>query len=114
MEELTVQERLIALRKSLKLNQVEFAKKLGVTQPSVSALELGKMALTEQNIKLLSFIFGVSEQWLRAGSGAMYLDNSAEIKELLEIFDRLSSASRKMVLELARTVLANQPTEPAP
>jgi DNA-binding transcriptional regulator YiaG len=38
-----------AIRKSLGLNQSEFAKKLGVSQGLVSLLENGKASLTEEN-----------------------------------------------------------------
>jgi transcriptional regulator with XRE-family HTH domain len=101
------QSRIKSLRKSLKLNQTEFAKKLGITYSTISKIETGSQ-LTDQNVKTICLTFGVSEQWLRTGEGEMFVDKSQQdIKELLDIFSRLSPASRKMILDLARTMLAN-------
>jgi transcriptional regulator with XRE-family HTH domain len=102
------QSRIKFLRKSLKLNQTEFAEKLGITYSTISKIETGSQ-LTDQNIRTICLTFGVSEQWLRTGEGDMFIDKTQQnIKELLDIFSRLSPASRKMILGLSRTMLSNE------
>ena len=44
-------ERLNLLRKTLKISQEEFGKRLGVTGASISRLEKGERNITEQMIK---------------------------------------------------------------
>jgi transcriptional regulator with XRE-family HTH domain len=113
MERMAAAGRLKLLRKTLKLNQTEFAKRLGITFSAISLMELGKTNITDQNVKLLCLTFGVSEQWLRTGEGEMFLDKAQQdVKELLDIYSRLSLSSRKMILDLARTMLANEQPEP--
>jgi transcriptional regulator with XRE-family HTH domain len=111
--------RLIELRKTLKgengksIKQGEFAAKLGVKQSTWATIEAGINPLSDRYIRLICLTFGVSEQWLRAGEGEMFIDKAQQdIKELLDIFSRLSPASRKMILDLARTMLANERPDP--
>jgi transcriptional regulator with XRE-family HTH domain len=109
-----VTERLISLREKLKVRQGVFAKTIGVPQSTYSSIERGVSPLHDRHIKLICLTFGVSEQWLRTGEGGMFVDKAQQtIKELLDIFDRLSPASRKMILDLARTMLANEQPDPA-
>jgi transcriptional regulator with XRE-family HTH domain len=101
--------RIAEIRKKLGLTQSQFAEKIGLKFSAISMIELGKALLTEANIRLICLTFGVNEQWLRTGEGEIFVDNAQQdIKELLDIFDRLSPASRKMILDLARTILTNE------
>ena len=109
-----VASRIHLLRKTLKLTQSEFADKLKLKFGIISAVEVGRTPLTEQNLKMICSEFSVSEQWLRSGEGDMFVDKAPQsIKELLDIFDRLTPASRKMILDLARAMLANEQPDPA-
>ena len=58
-------------RKALGLRQGELAEGLGLKQASVSSIETRGTTLTDKNIKLMSIIYGVSETWLRYGTGDM-------------------------------------------
>jgi DNA-binding XRE family transcriptional regulator len=82
-------ERLRAVRKKLGLNQWDFAKQIGLTQTTISMIEVGSTALTEKNIKLICVTFNVNEHWLRTGQGEMFGASSPYLKELMGIFDRL-------------------------
>lgn len=61
--------RIKVLRKLLNLSQDAFAEKLGVTRGSISLIEIGKNALTDQNVKLICLTFNLNEVWLRTGEG---------------------------------------------
>lgn len=56
-------------RKDWNLTQVEFAKRLGVTNAHISAIEKGKTIPSAALIKLICKEFKVSEEWLTKGVG---------------------------------------------
>lgn len=60
------------VRKSISLNQDDFAKKLGLTKNYISLVETGQRNLSEQSIKVLCTEFNINEEWLRTGEGEMY------------------------------------------
>jgi transcriptional regulator with XRE-family HTH domain len=104
-------KRVVQIRKSNKLSQSEFAKKLGFTQSNLSLIELGKIPLTKTNIRLICLTFGVREEWLRTGGGAMF-DHEAMIsdkeKRLLELFRQLSETAQDMLIEYAEKLKADE------
>lgn len=61
-------ERLKYLRKNiLKINQEEFGNKLGLSRGNVANIEIGRIRLTDRNIKLICERFNINEAWLRDG-----------------------------------------------
>jgi transcriptional regulator with XRE-family HTH domain len=95
-------KRLREVRKALKINQSDFASKIGMAQSGYSQIETGENALTEQNIKLICLIFSVNETWLRTGEGEMF-DSGSKAKDedeqaLLYMFRLLSPEMRAFVL----------------
>lgn len=66
-------ERLKELRKTLKLTQKEFGEKIGVTNFTISDIEKGKLSLTERNLNLICERFNVNKEWLKNGTGEMFL-----------------------------------------
>ena len=103
--------RISELRKNLKLNQTEFAKKIGVTSQLINMLEAGKTKISETNIRLICLTFGVNETWLRDGTGdmmdeeALYSDRE---KRLLALFRKLSPRAQDMLIEYAEKLLADE------
>ena len=65
-------ERLLELRKHLKLNQADFGSKIGLKQTSVSELEKGKNKISDRVVTDICREYNVSEQWLREGVGPMF------------------------------------------
>lgn len=78
-------ERIKALRESLKKSQEEFGKDLGLTRNYISLVENGNRNLSGQTIKLLCSMFNVNEDWLLTGNGNMFIEKSKDeqIAELL-------------------------------
>ncbi len=66
-------ERIKKLRKELDLTQQKFADKLGVKRNTVGQWECGINALTDQVITSICREFNVSEEWLRNGTGEMFV-----------------------------------------
>lgn len=74
-----INERIKYLRKNLGLNQTDFAKKIGMKQTGLSAIEKGKVPVLERNIKNICFEFCINEVWLRTGEGTMLNTSDAAI-----------------------------------
>ena len=83
-----MRDRIRQVRKTLKMKQKDFAKRMGLTQTSLSMIEGGKSVIVEKNIKLICATFNVSERWLRTGEGEMFHDSPHE-REFQEIFSSL-------------------------
>jgi transcriptional regulator with XRE-family HTH domain len=81
---MSINLRIKEVRKSLELSQQEFARRLGVTQPSLSDIEKGKTEnIDPRNIKIICAEFNVNEEWLRTGKGAMFNESTLKLAELL-------------------------------
>ena len=68
---MTENERVLLLRKNLKLNQTDFGKQLGIKAKSLSDIEHGKSSLTEQNRLAICRAFHIRDAWLRNGEEPM-------------------------------------------
>jgi transcriptional regulator with XRE-family HTH domain len=101
-------DRIRLVRKTLGLNQGEFARRIGLTQNALSMIELEKVVLTEKNIKLICATFGIDENWLRTGNGEMFGSMSPYEKELLAVFGKLTPDTQEFILEMAQNLLRRQ------
>ena len=61
--------RIRKVRKDWNITQVEFAKRLGVTNAHISAIEKGKTVPSQALVKLICKEFKVNERWLLNGEG---------------------------------------------
>jgi transcriptional regulator with XRE-family HTH domain len=102
-----MKDRIQALRKALKLNQDEFAKRLGMKSSALSMIEVGNNVLTDKNIKLICMAFNVNEQWLRTGLGDMFSASPYE-SEFFAIFQDLMPETQQALVRLARELLETQ------
>ena len=101
-----MQNRIKELRKSLGLNQTEFAKNLGIAPNTISSYEAGTIAPSSAIIKSICREYGVNETWLRTGAGDMRRSRSreAELGELIRsrLIDRPESFQAALVTTLLR------------
>ena len=65
-------ERIKALRKSLKLTQQEFADQIRIKRNTVATYEMGRSIPSDSAIALICKTFSVNEIWLRTGEGEMF------------------------------------------
>jgi transcriptional regulator with XRE-family HTH domain len=99
-----MKERLLELRKYLKMNQTEFAERLGMSQSTYSPLETGR-DIRDAYVILICQAYSVNEVWFRTGEGEMFSDKpDYEQEELLRIYDRLPPPLRKYLLTQARAL----------
>lgn len=67
-------ERIKKLRKHLDLTQSRFAEKIGVKQNTVAQYEMGRNVPIDSVISLICREFNVNEEWLRNGTGEMFIE----------------------------------------
>ena len=94
----TIGQRLKTLRKEERLTQVDFAKRLLISQSYLSSVENDNETPTSKLLKLASLEFGVNEKWLLDGSGQMYENDKSASTEtansaLLKIVTLLTTKS---------------------
>lgn len=87
---MTPGERVKRIRKEKKLTLERFGEKVGVTKQTISRIENGINALTEQMVLSICREFNVNEEWLRAGKGDMF----AEVPEEDEYFKAATQISK--------------------
>ncbi|MCL2214873.1 MAG: helix-turn-helix domain-containing protein [Treponema sp.] len=115
----TINNRVKRLRKSLEMNQDEFAKKIGISNSAISRIEIGDNSLVNHKIILICIPNQlkegktVNEKWLRDGTGEMFVtpitsngrlklydENSKELpvdeEELVGIYRQLSKPNKKV------------------
>lgn len=90
-------ERIRQLRKSLKLTQAEFGKRIGLTGAWVSRAEINERNLTEQMIITVCRVYNVHEEWLRSGQGEMFLDEPKALLAALDDEDSLTMRDKAVV-----------------
>lgn len=72
----TLNERIKILRNKLGMSQKDFAGRLGISQRSVSWGEQPGNNVPDSTVKSICMAFNVDENWLRTGTGNMYIESS--------------------------------------
>lgn len=90
-------ERIRKLRKALDMTQQAFADKLGVKRNTVGQWECGINSITDQIVLSICREFNVSEEWLRHGTGEMFLPEETDEFDALSKKYGLSEAERLLV-----------------
>ncbi|MGI5882902.1 MAG: helix-turn-helix domain-containing protein [Dethiobacteria bacterium] len=100
---MTINARIKKIRLDIGLTQVEFTKKLGITQPSLSDIEKGKTVnIDERTIKLICQEFNVYEEWLRTGEGEMFRTESDLLELLGAQLDNLDELDKRLIIEYVK------------
>ncbi len=101
-------ERVKQIRKSKGMTLEKFGERVGVTKQTVSRIENGVNALTEQMLLSVCREFAVNEQWLRTGEGEMFKERSPSeeigyyVEDLLE-YDGHGNPFYDMIIGMMKT-----------
>jgi transcriptional regulator with XRE-family HTH domain len=112
-----METRIKELRKSQKLSQTDFGKRLGVSRDVINNIENKRVIPSETILKLIVSEFSVSKQWLETGEGEMFapLDEGGE---LAAIFGRALSPDcppeRRRVIKAIMALLEEIPDDMLP
>ena len=97
------------IRKSLKLTQKEFGKRLGVSRNAIANMESGRVIPSDLVLNLLSKEFNIDKDWIENGSGELQKNTlSDQDIKLADIFANLtvdkSSNKNKKIKNIIETV----------
>ena len=96
-------ERIKQVRKELGLTLEDFGSRIGFTRSSMSNIETGYRNVTDRLVLAICREFNVNEEWLRSGTGAMFVEDSDSIidKILSEMpLDDLSQTILRAYIEM--------------
>jgi len=100
---MTINERLALVRKSLKLTQRDFAKKISVATGFIASMETGDRKVNPRIMKLVSSIYDVNIQWLETGEGEMFYSCSEkDIDEIIDLYKKLNPFFKKFIIRQIR------------
>ena len=77
-DSMTQGDRIRYVRKSLGLTLEKFGEKIGMKKNSISQIENGINNITEQMFKSICREFNVNEEWLRNGTGDMFIQQTRD------------------------------------
>jgi len=98
-------ERLKLLRKELHITLDQFGERVGVTKSAISNIENGNRSLTEQMIKSICREFEVDEEWLRNGTGSMFIERTRD-EEIAKFIGTIQSVDDDSFMKKFISMLA--------
>lgn len=124
---MTIGERIRLIRKETGLNQTDFGEKVGLRQSSLGQIESGVRNATDRTIILICEKYGVREEWLRNGTGEMFLESDSTIvsqlsseygldafeKVLIEGFLKMKPEERAVIKTYVRNLIDTLTTDEA-
>jgi len=121
-----MKERIKEVRKKLDLTQQEFADRIGIKRNTIANYETGRNDPVNSVISLICREFSVSEEWLRNGTGEMFMpvqdEFAAYVEDLLsdddnplydiirgtmQTYHGLDGKSKEVVKEFCRELIEN-------
>lgn len=94
-----MKNRVKELRKNyLKLSQEEFGKSIGISRSNIANIEVGRVNITDRNIKDICTVYNVNETWLRTGEGEMFIQQPPE-DEYFKAATELSMQNDKLAMQ---------------
>lgn len=108
---MNINERIRYLRKNeLKMSQDDFASKIDISRSNLGNIEIGRIAVTDRVISSICREYNINEEWLRNGTGDMFVKVSAYEKAynrfgyIMENSSPSKKAALSMLLELLYSV----------
>ena len=102
-----VNDRIKKIRSVLKLTQVNFSKKIFISQGSYNDIETGTRKVNERIIQLICSQFSINKDWLKTGKGEMFYKEKPDIglEHLIEIYKQLDKPLKEYLLEQSELLL---------
>lgn len=109
---MTINQRVKEVRLALNLSQAKFAKALSMSNGYIAGIELEHNKVNDRIVKLLYFIYNVSEVWLKTGEGDMFLKAPDHDLELASAtFKKLKPIYQEYIIKQVNELLEIQEKE---
>ena len=109
----SVKDRVKTLRKTLKLSQKNFGKRIYVSQSLLTEIELGNRKINDRTIQLIVSEYHINKDWLLTGNGDMFSASTPDFKkeQLIKIFNELDGMLQDYLLLQSKELLKIQKTK---
>ena len=96
---MTIHQRLLYLRKTLKLTQAVFAEDISISNGYLACLEIGIRRVNPRIIRLICTTYNVNKRWLETGEGEMFFKTPGDkLDKIKDIFTQLDPVFQDFVL----------------
>jgi transcriptional regulator with XRE-family HTH domain len=97
---LSYNQRILEVCKALGINKKEFAERIKVSRGYTGVLEATDREINGQIIELVCVNCGVSEKWLREGTGKMFKDKpNPRLDKVTRSFEKLDDYLQEYVIK---------------
>ncbi len=96
-----VGERIKYVRKAINKTQQSFADAIGLKRNTIANYEIGNVEPSDRTISDICREFGVSEEWLRTGTGDMFVHVDAD-QELQDIFAEITISGDDLIKRIIK------------
>jgi transcriptional regulator with XRE-family HTH domain len=109
--ETELKDRLLKLRLTQGLSQVEFSKRIGATSRAYSHYEKGESKAMDVFVNNICKAFLVNKEWLLTGEGEMIdlnadkIDNDGLLSDITQVLRQLSPDMLQTVLHMSKMLL---------
>ena len=102
-----INERIKQVRTVLEITQVNFSKKIFVSQGSYNEIETGVRKVNDRIIQLICSQFNIDKDWLKTGKGEMFYQEKPDIglEHLIDIYNQLDKPLKDYLLEQSEGLL---------
>ena len=104
----TIRERIKAVRKALGMSQMDFGKRIFLSQSFYGQIETGKRSPNERVYELICNRYSVNKDWLVTGQGQMFSETPSDVEllELMEIIKELDPLFREYIITQIKQLAA--------
>lgn len=103
-----MKERIKFVYKDSKLNQADFAEKIGISRSGFQKIIHGDNGASEQTVRAICSEFGISRRWLETGEGEMYEQGEGYTPREVQMMLRGSFSDEQIAWAIA---MLQQPAE---
>lgn len=96
---MNIGERLKTIRKALDLNQTDFGARINLSQTTIGQYEKETRPITERVISQLVAEYNINEEYLRHGTGEMFVNRRADL--VTKLAQKLQLSQREQHILLA-------------
>ena len=97
-EKLTIFERIKYIRKNeLKITQKDFASSIGLSRSNIGSIETGRINVTDRVIQDICLKYNVNENWLRNGTGEMFIKTKKSLLDELAVAHNINEKEKAII-----------------
>ena len=98
-------DRLKEARNNIGMYQEDAAHSMGMSRPTLSAIEAGKRAVTAEEIREFSSLYKVTTDWILYGNDQKDMERMQRIGAYYQLFTQLGEQQQKEIVRIMENML---------